>query len=89
MRFARSALGLALSLITAGALAAQPSTPDADELRSMAARFAPVDIRVDTTVLPDAERRALARLIEASRYIDAVVHAPAFGRATTHGSSRC
>ena len=72
MRFARSALGLALSLITAGALAAQPSTPDADELRSMAARFAPVDIRVDTTVLPDAERRALARLIEASRYIDAV-----------------
>ena len=38
----------------------------------MSARFAPVDVRVDLSQLPQEERAALARLIEASRYIDAL-----------------
>jgi hypothetical protein len=38
----------------------------------MQARFAPVDIRVDLAHLPANERAALARLVEASRYVDAL-----------------
>ncbi len=36
----------------------------------MAARFAPVDIRVDVAGLPEGERRALAHLIRAARMTD-------------------
>ncbi|HEY7642763.1 MAG TPA: hypothetical protein VH814_23720 [Steroidobacteraceae bacterium] len=46
--------------------------PDAAELKSMEARFAPVEVRVDVSYLPAEERAALVRLIEASRYIDAL-----------------
>jgi hypothetical protein len=38
----------------------------------MAARFAPVDVEVDLQSLPNSERAALAKLIAASRYIDAL-----------------
>jgi hypothetical protein len=38
----------------------------------MQARFAPVDIRVDLAQLPANERAALASLVEASRYVDAL-----------------
>jgi len=38
----------------------------------MEARYAPVDVRVDVSYLPAEERAALVRLIEASRYIDAL-----------------
>lgn len=46
--------------------------PDAAKLRTMQSRFAPVDIRVDTSALPESERAVLKKLIEASRYIDAL-----------------
>ena len=46
--------------------------PDAAQLKSMEARFAPVDVKVDVSDLPANERAALVRLIEASRYIDAL-----------------
>lgn len=46
--------------------------PDAAELRNMHARFAPVDIQVDASSLPDNERAALAKLIEASYLVDAL-----------------
>lgn len=52
-------------------MAAEPS-PSASELERMAARFAPVDVKVDITSLPEHERAALAKLIEASRYVDAL-----------------
>ena len=38
----------------------------------MSARFAPVDIRVDLSGLPETERRALASLIKAARITDAL-----------------
>ena len=38
----------------------------------MSARFAPVDIRVDLSALPDNERLALGYLVEASRIVDAL-----------------
>jgi hypothetical protein len=47
-------------------------TPDASELARMAARFAPVDVKVDVSSLPQNERAALAKLIEASRHVDAL-----------------
>ncbi len=56
----------------AGAMAEQRPVPDAAQLESMEARFAPVDVRVDVSHLPSEERAALERLIEASRYIDAL-----------------
>ncbi len=36
----------------------------------MSSRFAPVDIRVDTSVLPDNERQALVRIIQAAQILD-------------------
>jgi hypothetical protein len=55
----------------------QTSTvPDAKELRTMAARFAPVEINVeisaDIAKLADNERRALAKLVAAARIMDAL-----------------
>src|SRR5687767_11432387 len=46
--------------------------PETVRLNQMAARFAPVDIRVDLSGLPDGERRALASLIKAARITDAL-----------------
>jgi hypothetical protein len=56
----------------AGTAADNRAVPDAAQLKSMEARFAPVDVRVDVSYLPAEERAALVRLIEASRYIDAL-----------------
>ncbi len=42
------------------------------ELESKAARFAPVDVRVDLSQLPDNERQALVRIIQAARILDGV-----------------
>ncbi len=53
-------------------IAAAQSPPNAAELGAMTARFAPVDVRLDVSVLPANERAALAKLIEASRYVDAL-----------------
>ncbi len=44
--------------------------PEAVRLKQMSARFAPVDIRVDVSGLPEGERRALASLIKAARMTD-------------------
>jgi hypothetical protein len=49
-----------------------PAIPTATQLRASTARFAPVDLRVDVSRLPASERRALAKMIEASRVIDAL-----------------
>ena len=42
------------------------------ELDAKAARFAPVDLTADVKVLPDSERQALRKLVEASTVIDAL-----------------
>lgn len=46
--------------------------PNPGQLSSMAARFAPVEVKVDLASLPSQERAALAKLVEASRYVDAL-----------------
>ncbi|MFL6550016.1 MAG: dipeptidyl-peptidase 3 family protein [Povalibacter sp.] len=67
----RSLLLLLLGSGTAMSLHAA-ELPTADQLQAMTARFAPVDIQVDLAALPANEQAALAKLIEASRYIDAL-----------------
>ncbi len=45
-------------------------TPDLTELQRMIARFAPVELRVDTSQLSPGDRRALEKLLAAARVID-------------------
>jgi hypothetical protein len=55
----------------AGGHAVQNATqPDAASLQTMAARFAPVDIRADLSGMPAGERGALARIVDAARIMD-------------------
>jgi hypothetical protein len=75
-------LPTALLLATAAALAAghggsfvqerETTIPSTAELRRMTARFAPAEIGADVSSLPDHERRALARLVEAATIMDAL-----------------
>ena len=46
--------------------------PDQAQLASLSQRFAPVEVKVDLSSLPAQERAALAKLVEASRYVDAL-----------------
>ena len=73
MRLAPAVIAALCALAcTAAAAAEDRAVPDAAQLKSMEARFAPVDVRVDVSDLPPNERAALERLIEASRYIDSL-----------------
>jgi peptidase M49-like protein len=52
---------------------AQPSRPsELSELQRMAGRFAPTDLRVDLSSLSQSDRLVLAKLVEASKVIDAL-----------------
>ncbi|HET9360652.1 MAG TPA: hypothetical protein VFO58_12955, partial [Vicinamibacterales bacterium] len=51
---------------------APPSDPETQKLQTMAARFAPVDLVVDLTPMPENERQALARLVQAAKVFDAL-----------------
>ena len=46
--------------------------PETARLNQMAARFAPVEVRVDLSGVPENERRALADLVKAARIVDAL-----------------
>jgi Peptidase family M49 len=48
-----------------------PAAPPS-RLRTMTARFAPVEIGADVNKLPDNERQALAKMVEASRLMDSL-----------------
>jgi Peptidase family M49 len=63
---------LPLLMLLPGLAAAQEIRlpPETARLNRMTARFAPVDIRVDLTALPESERRALASLVRAARITD-------------------
>ena len=50
----------------------EKSVPDTLKLQTMAARFAPTDIGADVSTLAAADRRVLAKLVEASKIIDAL-----------------
>ena len=61
-------------LVTAGAVltAQEPRMPTAPELQRMAARFVPTEITADVSHLTPNDRRVLAKLVEASKMIDAL-----------------
>ena len=67
---------LAVVAVAAGAslvlLAQGIAVPDTEKLQQMAARFAPTDITADLSKLSDADRRVLAKLVEASKIVDAL-----------------
>lgn len=62
---------LFFSLLNAG-ITAETASPDEAQLLTMTRRFAPVDIKVDTSYLPAKEQLALHKMIEASRIFDAL-----------------
>jgi len=51
---------------------AQGATSEVSRLNGMAAQFAPTDIRVDLAKLSAADRKVLAKLVEASKIMDAI-----------------
>jgi hypothetical protein len=63
---------LASSTLAAPATPAATKTPGVEELRRLEAQYAPVDLAVDVSRLPQGERIALARLVEASQVVDAL-----------------
>ncbi|HEX8679570.1 MAG TPA: hypothetical protein VF683_06410 [Chthoniobacterales bacterium] len=66
----------AVMVIATSALAAKPkadgATAEAVRLEEMAARFAPTELSADISSLSPNDRRVLAKLIEASKLIDAI-----------------
>ncbi|MCP3145110.1 dipeptidyl-peptidase 3 family protein [Pyxidicoccus xibeiensis] len=72
----RPFLSLLGAVLLSGAASAAEKTParipEAAELQRMTARFAPVELRVDLKALPDTERRALAKLVQASKLMDSL-----------------
>ncbi|MEQ1572987.1 MAG: hypothetical protein ABL993_01945 [Vicinamibacterales bacterium] len=50
----------------------QQDNSEAQTLKTMTARFVPVDLTADVSALPPNERRALAKLVEAAKVIDAL-----------------
>jgi peptidase M49-like protein len=66
--------GLIGSLLFPWSSVAQDATPmpTLAELQKMTARFAPAEIGADLSALPKGDRDALARLVEASRIMDAL-----------------
>jgi hypothetical protein len=64
-------LVLAVALAASGQ-AQETTVPDTARLQQMAARFAPTEIGADLSRLSDSDRRVLARLVEASKVIDAL-----------------
>jgi len=69
----RTAFVLGLALAGGAVLAGAPApVPDAGTLGRMAARLTPTPLRVDVSHLSPGDRRALARLVEASRIVNDV-----------------
>jgi hypothetical protein len=64
---------IATAAIGAGSVRSQEATvPDTARLQQMTARFAPTDIGADVSRLSDGDRHVLAKLVEASKVIDAL-----------------
>src|SRR5689334_18823282 len=71
--FRRTAIVTSLALAAGVLLMAQePKVPTTAELQRMTARFAPTDITADVSKLSANDRRALAKMIQASQLIDAL-----------------
>lgn len=61
---------LAPLMLFAAIGAAQAEPADVTQLKAMAKRFAPVELRADTKALSKGDRAAIVKLIEAARIID-------------------
>ena len=57
--------------IVCGVAGAQ-AAPGVPELEKMTARFAPVDIRVDVSQLPENERQTLVRIVQSAQILDSL-----------------
>jgi peptidase M49-like protein len=70
----RTRAALLLAAMCAVGLAAQEggSVSETARLQKMAARFAPTDIRADLSMLSAADKQVLAKLVEASKIMDAL-----------------
>jgi Peptidase family M49 len=74
----RARLGLLAAVVALGGApglvgrAQEKGMPDAQTLQKMAARFAPTDIAADLSKLSAGDRRVLAKLVEASKIVDAL-----------------
>jgi len=70
----RTRAALLLAVMCAVGLAAQEggSVSETARLQKMAARFAPTDIRADLSMLSAADKQVLAKLVEASKIMDAL-----------------
>ena len=60
------------ALCAASAAAQEASVSDTVRLQKMAARFAPTNIRADLSTLSAADKQVLAKLVEASKIMDAL-----------------
>src|SRR5215510_525783 len=66
-------VGAAIVVAACAAVAAQePRMPGTEELQRMTARFVPTEITADVSRLSPNDRRVLAKLVEASKIIDAL-----------------
>ena len=63
----------------AGLRAQEGRVPDQAKLEALAKQYAPVDLGVDLSRLPDNEKRALARLVEAGWVMDGLFLRQAWG----------
>jgi hypothetical protein len=63
---------LPVLLAVAGASGSEPQGASLAELQRMIARFAPTEIRVDTSGLSAGDQKALVKLIEASRIVNTI-----------------
>ena len=62
----------ALALVLAASTQAAPPAafPGTEALRKLEAQYAPVDLEVDVSKLPEGDRKAIALLVRASRMVD-------------------
>src|SRR5438128_196672 len=72
MRTSFQRIAPAAMLATATVIGQEAHAPDAAKLERMAARFAPTDIGADVSRLSPTDRRVLAKLVDASKIIDAL-----------------
>ncbi len=61
---------MVLCLVALGATAQTTKMSDLDQLYQSISRFAPVELRVDTSQLTEGDRKALAKLLQAAAVID-------------------
>ena len=68
----KAAVVAMLACVAATLAAQEASVPETVKLQRMAARFAPTDITADLSKLSATDRHVLAKLVEASKIIDAL-----------------